>query len=363
MSTKPTVMHIHFWADIRNSAGSVEKVITAFAAHGQRFDHRIACCPAGGPSRQPPFRHHGVEVHLFHENLLLNRIANKMLGRGVFTYGSLARLINGMQPSILHFHNRQELVDALVGRLAYRPRVVVHYHRHFAQPVIPRSAHLLVFISNATAADIMRKTHTTTPHCVVANPLSMELLEHALQGTTREHPGSPPVILFGGGASPIKGGRELIDAFLGLPTGSARMVVAGHGVEAFDVRHSAIELIGRVSAADFLARMQLADIVAMPSYDEPFGLIAQEALLMGKLLVTTASGGLAEFVDEQCAVLVRPRDTDSLRCGLSRALALLGRPEDLAQMRSHARERVAAHAPAKVAIALEKCYDLIFDET
>lgn len=38
-SQVPRVLHIHFWADIRNSAGSVEKVITAFASQGQRYCH------------------------------------------------------------------------------------------------------------------------------------------------------------------------------------------------------------------------------------------------------------------------------------------------------------------------------------
>ncbi|MDE2585201.1 MAG: hypothetical protein KGN39_07340, partial [Betaproteobacteria bacterium] len=58
------VLHIHFWADIRNSAGSVEKVITAFAAHGQRYEHQIACCPPDG-SDGKPFEYFGVRVFPF----------------------------------------------------------------------------------------------------------------------------------------------------------------------------------------------------------------------------------------------------------------------------------------------------------
>ncbi len=357
---KPSVLHIHFWADIRNSAGSVEKVITAFAAHGNRYGQSIACCPGGRPRGETSFRHHGVDVHHFHENLLLNRVMNKMLGRGVFTYGSLVRLINALRPAVLHFHNRQELVDALVRRLAYRPKVVVHYHRHFSQPAIPRRADLLLFISGATARDILGKTGAQTRHRIVSNPLSLEVLEHARQAGGAPA-GAPPTILFGGGANPIKGGRELVAAFLALPPGSARLVLAGRGVEKFGICHPAIDVLGEVSATSFFQLMRQSHVVAMPSYDEPFGLIAQEALLLGKLLVTTASGGLADFVDDTCAVLVHLRDADSLRDGLAHALALLQRPNELGPLLDNARARVQTFAPETAVAALEACYDSLFE--
>ncbi|HEX8988778.1 MAG TPA: glycosyltransferase family 4 protein [Rhodocyclaceae bacterium] len=355
---KPKVLHIHFWADIRNSAGSVEKVITAFAAHGERYAHAIACCPSGRPAAPATFRHHGVEVHSFHENRLQNRILNKMLRRGAFTYGSLVRLIDRLRPDILHFHNRQELVDAVMRRLAHRPKVAVHYHRHFADPCVPAAADLLLFISDATAADILGKRPSRKPYRVVANPLSVEVLAHA-QGGAEPSRNTPPVILFGGGANPIKGGRELVEAFLALPAGSARLVLAGRGVEKFGITAPNIEVLGEVPADRFFELMRKADVVAMPSYDEPFGLIAQEAMLMGKLLVSTATGGLADFVDASSAVVVAPRDVASLRDGLARALELLSRDAELRRLLDRARANIDAYSPDKIVSLLEACYDNI----
>lgn len=358
---KPDVLHIHFWADIRNSAGSVEKVITAFAAHGVGYRHLIACCPGGRRQAESTFHHHGVEVHHFHESLLLNRVMNKMLGRGVFTYGSLVRLINRLRPAILHFHNRQELVDALVKRLDYRPKVVVHYHRHFAKPDVPESADLLLFISQATARDILGKTGSAKPHRIVSNPISLEVLAHAGPDDAPRANGHVPVILFGGGANPIKGGRELVEAFRGCPAGSARLVLAGRGVEKFGVADLTMDVVGEVPAHEFFTLMRTADIVAMPSYDEPFGLIAQEAMLMRKLLVTTGSGGLAEFVDDNNAILVRPRDVASLRDGLQQALLLLGQPDKLTRLLDNAADRIKTFAPEAVALELKACYDNLMD--
>lgn len=206
ISTLPRVLHIHFWADIRNSAGSVEKVITAFARHGQGYQHLIACCPADDDVRQP-FQHHGVAIYPFHENRLLNRIGNKMLGLNAFTYPALLHLIRRIRPEVLHFHNRQELVDKVVSRLDYRPRIVVHYHRHFAKPVIPKRADRLAFISQATARDILSKCVNRVPYSIVSNPLSLEVCERmAAVPVGRVVKSEQPTILFGGGGNPIKGG-------------------------------------------------------------------------------------------------------------------------------------------------------------
>jgi len=359
MSAEPaSVMHIHFWADIRNSAGSVEKVITAFASHGQRYRHLIACCP-GDRSVVEPFEHQGVLTYPFRESRLVNRVLNKMLGLKAFTYGDLVRLINRLRPAVLHFHNRQELVDAVVSRLAYRPAVVVHYHRHFAEPVVPKLVDRLLFISRRTADDILGKTGSTQPYSIVFNPLSLEVLGRAGQDLATVPTGNPlPVILFGGGGNPIKGGKELIQAFAALPVGSARLILAGRNVEKLEgLPQPGIEVLGEVPATRFFDLMLSADIVTMPSYDEPFGLIAQEAMLLRKLLVVAGSGGLAEFTGPDCAVVIEPKNVVSLTRGLQQAVALLKRPEALQEKLLRAAERVAIFFPPVVAGDLEKVYD------
>lgn len=349
-------MHIHFWADIRNTSGSVEKVILALASYGQRYQHHIACCPPKA-TRVQHYQLGPVKVHGFFENRVANRLLNKMLRLGAFTYPSLIRVIEEIRPAILHFHNRQELVDAVAKRLTYRPQIVVHYHRHFARPVAPASADLLLFVSAATRDDILGKTGARTRHAVLHNPLSEELLAAAVENCSVAA-NAPPVILFGGGSSPIKGGRELIAAFLQLPQGSARLVLAGHHLERLNPPlHPLIEVKGVLPAPEFLRLVAASDIVAMPSYDEPFGLVAQEAMLLRRLLVTTASGGLREFVDDACAVIVKPKDAASLAQGLLDALALVCDERRLAPLLDRAYERALAFAPQRIVKDLETLYD------
>lgn len=169
---RPSVLHLHFWA------GSVEKVISAFASNGRRYRHMIACCPADRTVRAP-FEHMGVPIHPEHESRIANHIFNKMLRLWAFTYGDMVRTINRLRPDVLHIHNRQEIVAPLIQRLAYKPAVLVHYHRHFAQPTIPAGADRLIFISQRTADDILGKTGSRLPYDIVFNHLSQQVLARA----------------------------------------------------------------------------------------------------------------------------------------------------------------------------------------
>ncbi|MEO1766417.1 glycosyltransferase family 4 protein [Thiobacter aerophilum] len=289
-----------------------------------------------------------------------NRIFNKMFRLGVFTYPQLVESIERIRPELIHFHNRQELVDAVTRRLSYKPAIVVHYHRHFAKPIIPSLADLLVFVSRRTKEYVLEKSETTKPYAIVHNPLSMEVLALRESVAGVPAPNDPPVILFGGGGSPLKGGKELIRAFSRLPPGSARLILAGSGVEHLPgLPHPHIEIAGKLSAPEFLDLMRRADIVAMPSLDEPFGLIAQEAMALGRLPLVAQTGGLAEFTGPDCAVVIDPTDPASLESGLKRGLDLL-RPDHAAEreiLLSNARARLRTLLPEIAVAKLEEAYD------
>jgi len=65
----------------------------------------------------------------------------------------------------------------------------------------------------------------------------------------------------------------------------------------------------------------VADVVAVPSRDEPFGLVALEAMALGTRVVASATGGLKGFVEGPLGILVEPGDPVSMATGLDAALA------------------------------------------
>lgn len=100
--------------------------------------------------------------------------------------------------------------------------------------------------------------------------------------------------------------------------------------------HGVVRMFDRWPWHTFPSLLAAVDIVAMPSWAEPFGLVAAEAMAMGKPLVTTHSGGVPEFVPPgKGGVLVAPRSPEALADGLD---SLLGSPDFARQLGQSARQ-------------------------
>jgi glycosyltransferase involved in cell wall biosynthesis len=124
------------------------------------------------------------------------------------------------------------------------------------------------------------------------------------------HPIGPGTrILAVGRRVPQKGFDVLLDA---LPEGF-ELQVAGDGPFVRD--HPAVRWLGR--REDLPALFAEADILAVPSRWEGFGLIAAEGLAAGVAVVASDVDGLAEVVGD-CGVLVPPEDPGALRAALLR---------------------------------------------
>jgi glycosyltransferase involved in cell wall biosynthesis len=63
-------------------------------------------------------------------------------------------------------------------------------------------------------------------------------------------------------------------------------------------------------------------VLFTPCWEEPYGLVAAEALACGTPVAAFARGAIAEVVDESCGVLARPDDADSLAAAAVRAQSL-----------------------------------------
>jgi len=126
-----------------------------------------------------------------------------------------------------------------------------------------------------------------------------------------------------------KGFADLIDAFaqVVLHHPGARLVIGGGGAEGDRLRVQAralhlerqIEFSGWIDdVAGFLSD---ADLFVLPSRDEPFGIAVLEAMACAVPIVSTATAGPREILDEECAFLAQPGDVASLAASVNRALA------------------------------------------
>lgn len=158
------------------------------------------------------------------------------------------------------------------------------------------------------------------------------------------------VVLFSGRLTAEKGASELLDAFSRAAVANPRLLIAGAyffkdgATSPFEeeLKRKAAALGDKVIFTGFVDHDEMADlysacdIVCNPSiWDDPTLLANIEGLASGKPVVSTYSGGVPEYVDDTCGVLVERGD--GLVDGLAKAIARLAGDPGL-------RERLGAGA-------------------
>lgn len=131
------------------------------------------------------------------------------------------------------------------------------------------------------------------------------------------------MILYFGRLEWEKGVHDLVKAFPAIHRSHrhARLVIAGRGgqrEELIGLSHtlgvrSAMTFVGHLPDRVLASLVAAADVIALPSRYEPFGLVALEAAAAGTPLVTSTAGGLGEIViDGETGRSVPPGDVPAL---------------------------------------------------
>lgn len=108
-----------------------------------------------------------------------------------------------------------------------------------------------------------------------------------------------------------------------------------------------VQFLGAVDDTTLHARYGEADIVVVPSRYESFGLVAVEAMMHGKPIISSDVGGIPEVVRHRVdGVLVAPGDPDQLAEAIDR---MLSDHAERAAMGTAARERFERHLGIDVA--------------
>jgi glycogen(starch) synthase len=174
---------------------------------------------------------------------------------------------------------------------------------------------------------------------MIYNPVSKEAFDASAPG-----PGDGELIVFVGRLVQEKGLDRLLGAIALVP--DARLEVLGSGPMLPSYRDLAARL-GISSRVSFLGSQPFADVagayaragvVCIPSlWDEPFGFVAAEAMAMGRPLVVTPSGALAELCADERGFVTQDRDPASIASTLEAALA-----DDVERARRAERSRAFA---------------------
>jgi starch synthase len=208
--------------------------------------------------------------------------------------------------------------------------------------VFRRAAAIISTSQWAADALAARYPGCTAPVHVLPNPVLLEHFDRRWIETrrARARAGVKPRLLFVGGDFPRKGGFDLLDAWR---SGNFHTVAALDLMTNWDLPAElpqGVHLWRRVEAysREWLARWEQADIFVMPTRNEAFGLVYQEAAAAGLPAIGTSLNAVPEIVhDGDTGLLVPTGDVGALAGAMH---ALIDSPDLRDRMGSRGRELI-----------------------
>lgn len=232
-----------------------------------------------------------------------------------------------------------------------RPRWQNRFYRLVERHFL-RSVDAFIFNSHTTRRAVEEIIDCQLPH-VVAYPGGDHLPASPMPRTAALLPEDSPLRLqFVGNLIPRKGLHTLLRALVRVKGDWRLSVVGSHSVDPAYARRmlrmaedsgigQRIAWPGPLSDNELAGEMASADVLAVPSEYEGFGIVYLEGMRFGLPALATTAGAASEIItDGENGFLVEPGDAQGLG---SRIEALASDRDRLARMSAAARRRYASH--------------------
>jgi glycosyltransferase involved in cell wall biosynthesis len=228
----------------------------------------------------------------------------------VGTVLGLRALLKRERFDIVHGHVARDY--PLIAAAAWALPVKVVLTRHLLYPVRRHFLYRRVDGWIAPTTQIMNTLAPLRPRASAVIPNWVDLEKFAF----RPHEPHQPVTLgLLGQISPHKGHEDAVEALRGLGPGY-RLLVAGNGEDDYvsKLREKSAGL--PVTFSGFVARpdfFEAIDVLLVPSWEEPFGIVLLEAMASGIPVIATAAGGPLDIIRPGVdGILVPPRNAQAL---------------------------------------------------
>ena len=304
--------------------GGIPRAVSALTGALARRGHEVTVattdvCDASSRLHQPDRGADGARVRVFS-----NRSNWLAYHWQVFTPRGFRRYVFEQVPrfDVVHVHAHRHWLEVCAAaaceahgvpfvltpngtapRIERRQVLKAVWDRTLGREVFERAA-VVTAVSGAEQRDLLALGVAPERIRLLPNPVDLSEFDQPRRPPPRRNSAHSPTVLFLGKLTPRKGVDVLVRALAQLDS-NVRLQIAGNDMGAGRaVRHlarrlrvdSRIEWLGLLRGAERLRALAAADLVAYPSRDEVFGLVAVEALLCGSPVVVGDDSGCAEIV-------------------------------------------------------------------
>lgn len=288
--------------------------------------------------------------------------------------------INHSKYDVVVIENRQGFVLSLPSSLM--AKIVLHLHNDTldmnakkAQQIV-EACDAVYTVSNYVKKQV-ESIMPTNKVSVIYNGIELERFMYPLSIVSRSEYGlsiDDFVVVYTGRIEPIKGVKELLEAFLLLKDyAHIKLLVVGGSLNGSVFEDSFMTEMRRLSVAvksqviftgfqpydKIPAILHLCNLAVIPSIcEDALTMTSLEDMAVGLPLIVTRSGGIPEAVDEYCAVIVEK--DKNLSINLAKAIICLSEDrQKLDRMSAHAKERAELFSKEKYAESFFKNIQLL----
>jgi UDP-N-acetylglucosamine:(glucosyl)LPS alpha-1,2-N-acetylglucosaminyltransferase len=320
----------------------------------------------------------GVRYQRIRMGALYNRLFRKITRLDPYSYvDRIVAYAESVRPDIVHVHNAPQFVPALRAGLP-GARLLLHMHNEKpvrSLPALDALCGCSRYISDwFRAQGVQARRFAQLPNGVDVEAFRPAAPPARAAARSRfEVPQDRFAVLYVGRISPEKGPDLLVEAMRRLDPARFHLVLAGEWPRG-DPRRSArvvfaeslrarlagmpVSVLGHFAPEAMPEIYRAGDLLVVPSrFEEPFSMVAIEAMASGLPVLALAKGGMKEYMvdGENARVLPADADAAALAAGIESAAA--APPERLADLARAARSLVESRFTwAHVARSTERLY-------